>query len=97
MLVQDFLFCRSRDATAPGAGSQTVVPSDTASVFAGEYARMLVIFGAGAICFVAADGVSDTWTFTSSMSYPQYVFGIAIDKVMSTGTSVAAGNIKAIK
>jgi len=86
----------SPGATKPGIGSKTVTPSDTAEVYTGDFARQLVVFAAGAVCFVGADGVEDTWTFTEDMAYPQRV-EVAVSKVKATGTTVAAGNIKAIR
>lgn len=86
----------AEDPTRPGLGSKTVEPSDAADVWEGEYARQLVVFAEGAVCFVGADGVTDTWTFTSDMGYPQ-VIPVAVSKVKSTGTTVGAGNIKAVR
>ncbi|WP_439624081.1 spike base protein, RCAP_Rcc01079 family [Gemmata sp.] len=90
------LFHESTETTAPGYGSKTVVPSDTDPIYVGEYARELVVFSAGAVCFVGADGATDTWTFTSGMGYPQRI-NIAVTKVKATGTTVIAGDIKAIR
>lgn len=89
-------FHQQNDATKPGLGSKTVVPSDTADIYDGEYSRELVVFALGAVCFVGVDGAEDTWTFTSDMSYPQRV-EVAMSKVKATGTTVTAGNIKAIR
>lgn len=84
------------DPTAPGRGSKTVVPSDTADIWTGEVAVQLQVFSDGAVCFVGSDGVEDTWTFTEDMSYPQ-VIPIAVMRVKTTGTTVTAGDIKAIR
>lgn len=84
------------DPTAPGRGSKTVVPSDTDDIWTGEVAVQLKVFSDGAVCFIGSDGVEDTWTFTTDMSYPQ-VIDVAVLKVKSTGTTVTAGGIKAIR
>lgn len=94
MKTQEFL--STPDAAKPGTGSTTVTPSDSADIYTGEFARELVVFSAGAVCFVGADGATDTWTFTSGMSYPQRI-NVAVSKVKSTGTTVTAGDIKAIR
>jgi hypothetical protein len=90
------LFHESTETTAPGYGSKTVVPSDTEPIYAEEYSRWLVVFSAGAVSFVGADGATDTWTLTGGMSYPQRIH-IAMSKVLATGTTVAAGDIKAVR
>lgn len=84
------------DTTSPGQGSKTVVPSDADEIYPGEYARQLLVFAAGDVVIVGADGAEDTWTFTSDMSFPQPI-DVAASKVKSTGTTVAAGNIKALR
>ena len=86
----------SNDAAKPGLGSVTVTPSDADEIYPGDVARSLAVFSAGDVCFVGADGATDTWTFTSSMSFPQLI-PVAVAKVKATGTTVAAGDIKAIR
>lgn len=86
----------AQDATKVGYGSKTVVPSDSADVYDGEFTRALVVFSDGDVAFVGADGAADTWTFTASMSFPQLI-PVAVSKVKATGTTVGAGDIKAIR
>lgn len=90
---------RKDDVTCPGLGSATVVPSNSTNFTdaAGNaaVARELVVFADGTVTFVGVDGVADTWTFTTDMSYPVSI-PVACIRVNSTGTSVASGNIKAI-
>lgn len=94
--MKNAAFHEENDATKPGLGSKTVVPSDTVDIYEGEYARELVVFSEGDVCFVGADGVEDTWTFTADMGYPQRI-NVAVTKVKATGTDVTAGDIKAIR
>jgi hypothetical protein len=92
----DFHF--ANDVTKPALGSKTVVPSDTsgAEIYAGEYARSLMVFSAGTVCFTGVDGADDTWTFGASMPYPQMI-PVAVVNVKAAGTSVSAGDIKALR
>ncbi len=99
MRLSDFQALSTSDAVGPGTGSATVVPSNTVNFVnaGGEalVARRLEVFSDGTVSFVGCDGVTDTRTFTSSMSYPQIIL-VATIRVNATGTSVTAGNIKAI-
>lgn len=85
------------DSAGPGRGSATVVPDDD-NDFAedGEpaVARRLIVFAAGTVHFLGADGVEDTWTFTSGMGFPMEI-PVAVKRVYEDST-VTAGNIKAI-
>lgn len=89
-------FNRDRGSMSPGMGSKTVVPSDTVAIWTGEYARRLEVFADGTVTFIGADGVTDSRTFTTDMSYPQ-VIDIAVTHVKATGTTVTSGNIKAVR
>lgn len=84
------------DPTKPGMGSKTVTYSDTADIYDGEYARQLVVFSDGDVAFVGADDAVDTWTFTAAMVFPQ-VIPVLVKRVKFTGTTVSAGDIKAIR
>ncbi len=93
MNASQFRSNTGNNVTSPGFGSATVVPSD--SVDLPQLARALAVFGAGTVTFTGADGVDDTWTFTSTTGFPQMI-PVAVSRVKATGTTVAAGNIKAI-
>lgn len=86
------------DNTIPGLGSSTVVPSDAVNfVDAGGnklVARSLEILAAGDVSFVGYDGVTDTRTVPEE--WLPYLIQVFCLRVNSTGTTVAAGSIKAL-
>lgn len=86
------------DNAAPGLGSATVVPSDTVNFTdAGgdkAVARGLEVLAAGDVSFVGYDGAADTRTVPEE--WVPYLLPVACVRVNSTGTDIAAGNIKAI-
>lgn len=87
-------------ADAPARGSFTVVPTDTVGAYFTEdnvtaVARQLIVFSAGTVKFRSADGVDDTWTIGAGAAFPVAI-RIAVVQVYATGTSVTAGDIKAL-
>ena len=86
-------------AESQGMGSSTPTRSDSANFTDGSgnaiVARQLLVFAAGDVKFRGLDGVDDTYTFGASVSYPQTINVFTI-RLWSTGTTVAAGSVKAI-
>jgi hypothetical protein len=105
MKLSTFNALRDNTAEATGCGSFTVTYTDTAGAYftegsgvLAEYAvaRQLVVFSAGDVHFLGADGVEDTWTIGGGSAFP-VVIPVAVLQVFATGTSVAAGDIKGIR
>lgn len=98
MKISTFAALVGDDNTIPGLGSATVVPHDTADFTdqAGNrlVARALEILASGDVTFVGYDGSEDTRTVTDAMV--PYLLPVAVVRVTATGTTVAAGSIKAI-
>lgn len=69
----------NRRPESPGVGSFTVTKSDT-TVYTDLILALYVTTG-GDVCFVGADGNTDTWTVPDN-----FVIPVAMSKVMSTGT-----------
>lgn len=91
MKVSDI--ARTLSDLTPGLGSAVVVPSD--SIDLPEIARRILVFSAGTITFTGWDNADDTYTYSSSMSFPQTI-PVLVRRVKVTGTTIVAGDIHAI-
>jgi hypothetical protein len=81
-------------ATAIGSYSVTAgMISDTVDLQTPGIA--LEIFAAGDICFHGLDGVEDTRTLTAAMI--PYQLPVGVRRIKTTGTTIAAANIKVLK
>jgi hypothetical protein len=86
------IIAATKTAGTNGSGSMSVVLDGVRSaddVFIG-----LMVFAAGDVKFTGIDGKDDTWTIPSG-ALP-FLIPIATNKVWTTGTTVAASNIKGI-
>lgn len=85
MLAREFW---SERRPTSGAGSAAVSPSDTVPLT--DLALGLYVTVAGDVCFVGADGTTDTWTVPANFIIP-----VPVMQVKATGTT--ATGIHAIK
>lgn len=82
-----------RRTNSPAVGSEQPTLSDSADLT--DIYVSLVVFAAGDVKFTGVNNVADTWTIPES-SLP-FIIPVAMKRVWSTGTTVAASDLRGLK